>query len=83
MADRSRCPNCKEPVSPFAAGCAVCGADLDTKRWDTGPGVGNRVGSWFSSLGAGPSLPAGMGWILVLFFFLFGGAILSFLFGWV
>jgi hypothetical protein len=79
MADRSRCPNCKEPVSPFAAGCAVCGADLDTRRWDTGPGLGTRVGSWFSSLGAGPSLPSGMGWLIALFLVLFGGAIVGFL----
>ena len=59
----------------------MCGADLDTKRWDAGPGVGNRVGSWFSSLGAGPSLPSGMGWVVVLFLFLFGGSILAFLLG--
>ena len=45
MPDRSRCPNCREPVSPFAAGCAVCGTDLDPKRWDTGPSVTNRIGS--------------------------------------
>ena len=81
MADRSRCPNCKEPVSPFAAGCAVCGTDLDTKRWDTGPSGLNRVGSWSSSLGAGPSLPSGMGWIIVLFLLLFGGSIIGFLLG--
>ncbi len=29
---RPRCPNCREPVSPFAAGCALCGADLDAHR---------------------------------------------------
>jgi hypothetical protein len=23
-----KCPNCGEPVSHFAAGCAICGADL-------------------------------------------------------
>ena len=28
----SRCPNCGEPVSQFAAGCAVCGADLEAYR---------------------------------------------------
>jgi hypothetical protein len=50
MADRSRCPKCGERVSPFAAGCAICGADLDTKRWDTGPGTGQRAGSFLSSL---------------------------------
>ena len=26
------CPNCGEPVSTFAAGCAVCGADLVAHR---------------------------------------------------
>ena len=28
----SRCPNCREPVSQFAAGCAICGTDLDAAR---------------------------------------------------
>jgi hypothetical protein len=28
-----KCPQCGERVSPFAAGCALCGADLDPKRW--------------------------------------------------
>ena len=28
----SRCPNCGEPVSQFAAGCAICGADLERHR---------------------------------------------------
>ena len=27
-----RCPNCGEPVSQFAAGCAVCGTDLEAAR---------------------------------------------------
>jgi hypothetical protein len=31
MADR-RCPQCGEPVTPFAAGCAICGADLEAWR---------------------------------------------------
>lgn len=26
------CPNCKEPVSQFAAGCATCGTDLEKHR---------------------------------------------------
>ena len=80
MADRSRCPNCKEPVSPFAAGCAVCGADLDPKRWDSGPGALNRLGSWFSSLGMGAS--RGGPWPLIIFvaFLLFGGTILGAIF---
>ena len=28
----SRCPNCREPVSPFAAGCAICGTNLEAAR---------------------------------------------------
>jgi hypothetical protein len=28
----SRCPSCGEPVSPFAAGCAICGEDLEAAR---------------------------------------------------
>jgi hypothetical protein len=28
----SRCPKCREPVSQFAAGCAVCGTDLQAAR---------------------------------------------------
>jgi uncharacterized protein (DUF983 family) len=54
--DRSRCPNCGERVLPLAAGCAICGADLDTTRWDTGPSVWQRIGSSFSSIGFGPAV---------------------------
>lgn len=28
----NRCPSCGERVTPFAAGCALCGADLDPHR---------------------------------------------------
>ncbi len=52
--DRSRCPNCGERVMPFAAGCAICGADLDPARWDTGPSVLQRIGSWFGAISFGP-----------------------------
>jgi hypothetical protein len=37
----------------------MCGADLDTKRWDTGPSVLQRVGSRFSSIGFGPRVSGG------------------------
>ena len=53
MPDRSRCPNCGEHVSPYAAGCAVCGADIDHRRWDTGPSALNRAGSFLSALSFG------------------------------
>jgi uncharacterized OB-fold protein len=32
MRSPHRCPNCGERVSPFAAGCALCGAELDPRR---------------------------------------------------
>jgi hypothetical protein len=75
MADRSRCPSCGERVSPYAAGCAICGADLDTRRWDTGPGRLKRADAWLSAFSIGPQrrLPV---W-LVLIIVLFGGSILS------
>jgi hypothetical protein len=28
----SKCPTCREPVSPFAAGCAICGTNLEAAR---------------------------------------------------
>ena len=32
MKRATKCPNCGEPVSVFAAGCAICGADLEQHR---------------------------------------------------
>jgi predicted amidophosphoribosyltransferase len=79
MPDRSRCPNCGERVSPYAAGCAVCGADIDHRRWDSGPSALNRVGSWLSALSFGRERPGiGLG-VLVLIFF--GGSFLAWLAG--
>jgi hypothetical protein len=63
-------------VSPFAAGGAICGTDLDTHRWDTGPGLANRVGSWFSALGSGPAKGGMTPWV-VIFLIFFGGSILT------
>ena len=72
MADRSRCPSCGERVSPYAAGCAVCGADLDPSRWDKGPSLGNRVGSTLSALTyKGPS--GNMRWLVIGFLAIFFG----------
>ena len=52
--DRSRCPKCGERVTPFAAGCAICGTDLDIRRWDIGPSVPQRAASWVRALTRGP-----------------------------
>jgi hypothetical protein len=65
MADRSRCPNCGERVSPYAAGCAVCGADLDTGRWDAGPGVTQQASSWLGAITRG-GLPMWALWAIVI-----------------
>jgi hypothetical protein len=50
-------------------------SDLDTRRWDTGPGRLKRADSWFSAISFGPQrrVPT---W-LVLIIVLFGGSILS------
>jgi hypothetical protein len=37
------CPNCGATVTPFAAGCAVCGTTLDPKRFDS---AGSGVKNW-------------------------------------
>jgi predicted amidophosphoribosyltransferase len=39
------CPRCGEPVSAFAAGCALCGADLDPRRAQGPPGAPQRLRS--------------------------------------
>lgn len=48
--DPGRCPKCRERVTPFAAGCAICGTDLDPARWDSGPSLTQRAGSLASAL---------------------------------
>ena len=40
----NRCPQCRSHVSPFAAGCALCGADLDPDRTRHVP-LSRRIGS--------------------------------------
>jgi hypothetical protein len=37
------CPGCGERVSAFAAGCALCGAELDPKRAQKPPTIGARL----------------------------------------
>jgi hypothetical protein len=52
--DPSRCPSCRERVTPFAAGCALCGADLDPRRWHGQPRLTQRAGSFTAALRMGP-----------------------------
>jgi hypothetical protein len=54
LSDPSRCPNCRERVTPFAAGCAICGTDLDVRRFDQGPTAMQRVESQLAALRMGP-----------------------------
>lgn len=46
----NRCPRCRERVSPFAAGCAICGADLDPNRTSHVP-LSRRIGSAWDAFG--------------------------------
>lgn len=39
------CPRCSERVTPFAAGCALCGADLDPRRAQHPTTTGQRLAS--------------------------------------
>ncbi len=57
---RPRCPNCREPVSPFAAGCALCGADLDAHRAHQRPSRLDLARGRAPSVKPSVKLPAGL-----------------------
>jgi hypothetical protein len=57
----ARCPECHEPVSQFAAGCALCGADLEAHRRTQAERRAARP-----SLPAVPSVPVPEGLVQVL-----------------
>lgn len=44
ISDPHHCPRCGERVKAFAAGCALCGADLDPRRARGPMTVGQRIG---------------------------------------
>ena len=46
----TRCPQCREHVSPYAAGCALCGAELDPDRTRHVP-LSRRIGSAWDAFG--------------------------------
>ena len=56
--DPTRCPTCRERVSPFAAGCAYCGTELDVTRHDR-VRLGRRVSSALQAFSVRPD------WILI------------------
>jgi predicted amidophosphoribosyltransferase len=39
----TRCPNCGERVTPYAAGCWLCGQSLDPQRWQRPAGIVGRT----------------------------------------
>ncbi len=54
----NRCPNCGEPVSPFAAGCAICGTDLEAER-------ARRSSRRRLALPAAPSVGGEIDWLAI------------------
>jgi len=48
--DPTRCPNCGERVTPYAAGCALCGQTLDPRRWQRPSGVVGRTRALWRSV---------------------------------
>jgi predicted amidophosphoribosyltransferase len=55
------CPNCGERVSAFAAGCALCGAELDPRRGQGPPTAADRAKRLFGSLSRRGSVRSGPG----------------------
>jgi predicted amidophosphoribosyltransferase len=50
--DPARCPNCGQRVTPYAAGCWLCGATLDPTRWQRPVGRLERlVARWRGMVG--------------------------------
>jgi hypothetical protein len=54
--DPTRCPNCGERVTPYAAGCSLCGQTLDPTRWQRPSGVVARTRAlWRAVVGEPPA----------------------------
>jgi hypothetical protein len=51
--DPARCPTCRERVTPFAAGCALCGTTLDPRRYQQGPTRAQLIGSRVAAFNTG------------------------------
>lgn len=55
----TKCPQCGQPVSPFAAGCAVCGTDLEAAR-------ARLAARRRPSLPGLPRLSTGLDWVQIV-----------------
>jgi predicted amidophosphoribosyltransferase len=70
----TRCPQCREHVSPYAAGCALCGAELDPDRTRHVP-LSRRIGSAWDAFGVRTDLIVAAIVILVVVSYLAAGRI--------
>jgi predicted amidophosphoribosyltransferase len=69
----NRCPECGEHVSPYAAGCALCGADLDPDRTSHVP-LSRRIGSAWDAFSVRTDLIVlALVVVAVLSYLVFGG----------
>ena len=70
----TKCPNCGQPVSQFAAGCSICGEDLVAarhrreRRHEALPSVPLRRPSWLAGV-SGPEALLGALLLLIAVFF--------------
>jgi hypothetical protein len=71
----SKCPNCKEPVSPFAAGCAICGYDLVAARTERA-----QRSAWMDRI---PTINFGDDWVVfgLCLLLALGAPVVGFIFG--
>ncbi len=71
MARAGKCPTCGEPVSQFAAGCAICGTDLEKARAEHRAQPTARVEEVGRRLRPSPSSPDTFVLVLLGFLVLF------------
>jgi hypothetical protein len=70
----ARCPNCRERVTPYAAGYALCGADLDPTRTHHVP-ISRRVGSAWDAFSHRPDLNVFAIAVVVLAYYVTAGRV--------
>ena len=55
MTNAYTCPHCGARTTPFAAGCAYCGADLDPRRRPPSAGLSARIRRAWRTRRRGPA----------------------------